>query len=99
MDSRRLSQASAGASRPHYFHERKAKQVLASTFGWDDRKCKKVLHGLCHWRRLIMRRYSFGDGVGRAEGPGIGSPSSSSASSISFFVYEIPNSDSRSSLL
>lgn len=51
--------AELGRSSADTLTEHHAKRILERLAGWDERRSQKVLMGLCHWRRLVMRRHSL----------------------------------------
>jgi hypothetical protein len=85
-----------------HFREHEAKRVLMQALDVSDRKSKTILVGLCHWRRLILRRQSFGgvgagggnDGRGGSDDNG----STSSSTTLSLLLYEVPTTKPRENL-
>jgi hypothetical protein len=85
-----------------HFREHEAKRILMQALDVSDRKSKTILVGLCHWRRLILRRQSIG-GVGAGGGnDGRGgnddNGSTSSSSTLSLLLYEVPTTKPRQNL-
>jgi hypothetical protein len=87
-----------------HFREHEAKRILMQALDVGDRKSKTILVGLCHWRRLILRRQSFGVGGGVGGGNdshGDGNDdngSTSSSTTLSLLLYEVPTAKPRENL-
>jgi hypothetical protein len=101
-----LNRGGVSASSPlrTHFREHEAKRILMQALDVGDRKSKTILVGLCHWRRLILRRQSFGVGGGVGGGNdshGDGNDdngSTSSSTTLSLLLYEVPTAKPRENL-
>jgi hypothetical protein len=85
-----------------HFREHEAKRILMQALDVSDRKSKTILVGLCHWRRLILRRQSFGGGGAGGGNDGRGGSddngSTSSSTTLSLLLYEVPTTKPRENL-